>query len=155
MNNIYKTPEADLVDVSTDNSHIGLYKISGIGIATFFGSLIAGGYLAAHNLKALGRPREARNVLITTVVATLGIIILSYLLPTHMNLPGLVTGIVQTMIMVQFSKKWFAYDLAAHIAHDGRMISNWKAFGIAMLFLMCMLAILVLAAYLVASYQPG
>jgi len=150
MNNIYKTPDAELVQHATSENQLAFYKISGIGIATFFGSLIAGGYLAAYNLKALGRHHEARNVMITTIVASALIVIVSYTLPSRFNIPGVAAGIVQTMIMVQFSKKWFGYDIASHITNHGKMYSNWKAFGISMLFLLLLLGIIILIAYFIA-----
>ncbi|MBI3187599.1 MAG: hypothetical protein HYZ31_07045 [Gammaproteobacteria bacterium] len=150
MNNIYKTPDAELVQPATSGNQLALYKISGVGIATFFGSLIAGGYLAAYNLKALGRHHEARNVMITTVTASALLVIVSYTLPARFNLPGIAAGIVQTMIMVQFSKKWFAYDIASHMTNHGKMHSNWNAFGISILFLLLLLGIIFLIAYFLA-----
>lgn len=46
MNNVYKTPESELEKTPGGIAgNFELYKASGIGVATFFGTPIAGGIL--------------------------------------------------------------------------------------------------------------
>lgn len=145
MDNIYKTPDAELNRDSETGRPVGyaFYKISGIGVATFFGTIVAGGYLVSKNLRALGRHEEAKKVLLGSVIALIGVLAVGWFLPA--DLPGINTAftVAQIVIMVQLAKKWLQTDLEAHQAAGGRLASNWKAFGIALLFLLALLVLII------------
>ncbi len=58
--NPYRAPAAELL--STEDRAAGpLYRMSAVGIATFFGTPLAGAYIMAHNLRALGQQDRVRN----------------------------------------------------------------------------------------------
>ncbi|MDC0598915.1 hypothetical protein OAP18_03665, partial [Gammaproteobacteria bacterium] len=108
MENIYKTPDSDLnTDNSSENKYnYSLYKVSGIGVATFFGTALAGGYIASRNLKSLGREKEARSVLIYSAIATFAILLIAYFIPEDIKIPDTVFSIVPLVVIVQLSNKW-------------------------------------------------
>ncbi len=145
MNDIYKPPESSLdnVDVATGYD-FKLYTISAIGLATFFGTVLAGGLILAINYWRLGNEVAARNSLLFSVMATLGILLIAYSIPDDVNLPNIIFTVIQLVVMIQIAKQLQGVDINNHIDNDGAVESNWKAFGISLLVSIALMGILFL-----------
>ena len=146
MNNIYDTPNADLTNDLDVNYK--LFKITGIGLATFFGTVFAGGILMAINFSRLGREAEAKKALIFSALATLAIIGVSFLIPDDVNIPSVAFTVPQIIIMIQLAKKHQASDIESHVNLGGKTSSNWIAFGISLLVLIPLLFVIFGIAFL-------
>jgi len=141
MEDIYKTPESSLENGTTASSaDYQLYKISGIGIATFFGSMLAGGFLMSRNYKKLGKDAAAMKALVYSALATVAVLVISFLIPEDLNIPNLAFTIPQIIVMVQLAKKKQGNDIDAHVANGGALASDWKAFGISLLVIVALMA---------------
>jgi len=141
MEDIYKTPESSLEGTATASSvDYQLYKISGIGIATFFGSILAGGFLMSRNYKKLGKHAAATKALVYSAIATVAVLVISFLIPEDLNIPNLAFTIPQIIVMVQLAKKEQGADIEAHAANGGVLASDWKAFGISLLVIVALMA---------------
>ncbi len=151
-NNIYNAPQSELESEQTAVRDYKLYKTSGMGVATFFGTLIAGGYLAYRNCYLLGRPQQGKNILLTCVLATIAIFSIAFMIPEDIPIPDTAFGIMQLVIMIQLSKKWFAQDIVDHEDASGEMYSNWRAFGIALLFLLGLVVIMLICILLFSPF---
>ena len=142
MEDIYKTPESSLEsDPTASSADYQLYKISGIGIATFFGSILAGGFLMSRNYKKLGKDAAAIKALVYSALATVAVLVISFLIPEDLNIPNLVFTIPQIIVMVQLAKKEQGSDIDAHVANGGALASDWKAFGISLLVIVALMAL--------------
>jgi hypothetical protein len=131
MDDVYKTPKSSLEQDSQPNVlDYKLFKVSGVGIATFFGSIFAGGILLSRNYKHLGKQAEARNALIYSFLATVAILFIAFVIPEDVNIPGLVFTIPQIIVMVQIAKQQQGDAIAQHVERGGALASNWLAFGI-------------------------
>ena len=133
MDDVYKTPESSLERESLTKLEYKLFKVSGVGIATFFGSILAGGILLSRNYKHLGQQSEARNALIYSLLATVLILFIAFLIPEDVNIPGLVFTIPQVIAMVQIAKKQQGEAISQHVEKGGVLASDWLAFGISIL----------------------
>jgi hypothetical protein len=110
-----------------------LYKVSAIGLATFLGSMAAGGLLLSKNFKKLGKETEARNALIYSVIATIAVFIIGMNIPEDWNIPGIIFTIPQGLVMYHIAKHMQEKDINQHIENGGALASNWKAAGISIL----------------------
>jgi hypothetical protein len=137
--NPYNAPAAALADPAEIS--VTLYKPMATGLATFFGSPLAGAYVLTYNLKQLGRARETANVWLIAVGLFAACTLLAFMLPE--SVPGLPFTIVQLLVMSWLSKRYIAGELARHQEKDGAFYSNWRAFGIAVLFVLAILAVMV------------
>ncbi len=151
MNNIYQKPDSDLVSSNKTAADYPLYKITGIGLASFFGSSLAGGYLASKNLKALGREEEAKKVLLMSLAITVAIIVAIFIISEFIDIPSSSLSVVHVVIMVQLSKKWFASELQNHIDDGGETYSNWRAFGLSLLVLLGLMMIMIPITFILVS----
>jgi hypothetical protein len=147
VSSIYESPEAELVD-RDDYVDYKLFKISGIGLATFFGSAFAGGILLGLNFKRLGNDGAAQKAYIFSLLATLVIIGGAMFIPEDVPVPNVVFTVIQLFAMLQISKHFQGADIETHIANNGEIESNWKAFGISLLVLLALLAIIFVLTFI-------
>lgn len=144
MEDIYKTPEANLAGAASEKKYdFQLFKISGIGLATFFATTLAGGILIAMNFKRLGKEAKAKNAIIYSIIATIAIFFIAFIIPEDMNIPNTVFTVVQVVVMVQLAKQLQQSDIREHVSNGGELASNWKAFGISILVLLAIIAALI------------
>ncbi len=146
MSSIYESPNANL-EVKPQGD-FNLYKISGVGIATFFGTMFAGGILMAINFKRLGNDVAAKKALIFSALATFVIFLIIFLIPEAVDVPDAVFTLPQLFAMVQIAKKYQQDDIDTHAANNGGLASNWKAFGIGFLTMAVLLAVIVVLSIL-------
>jgi len=152
MNDIYKTPESSLEDGKINAGYdFELYTISAIGLATFFGTVFAGGLILAINFKRLGKESEARKTLLFSAIALAVVFLIAFQIPEDVNVPNIIFTIIQLVAMIQIAKKLQAADINHHIDNGGWVASNWKAFGISLLVLTGVMAILFLVVMMFMS----
>lgn len=145
MSSIYDSPSADLRSPKVEK--FTLYKISGVGVATFFGSILAGGVLMSINYKRLGNEEAAKKTLIYSVLATFAVLGVIFLIPEDIEIPNTALSIPQVIAMVQIAKKNQQNDIDNHISDGGQVSSNWKAFGIGLLTMIPILALVFLIVF--------
>ena len=149
MNDIYAAPQASLVTESQQQSvDYQLFKVSGVGVATFFGTMLAGGILLSINFKRLGNQKAAKNALIYSAIATVVVFAIAMLIPEGVNIPNVVFTVPQILAMVQIAKQQQELDIAYHIDNGGQMASNWKAFGLSLLVLIGFVVLVVPVVWL-------
>lgn len=138
MDNNAPIPQTELSAELSDNTTVNykLFKVSGICLATFLGSIFAGGLLMTLNFTRLGKEAEAKKTLLHAGLATVFIILLVFLTPKNMYIPNTILTIAQVILAYHYVKKYQAAEIDSHIENGGLTNSNWKAAGIALLVLM-------------------
>lgn len=154
MEDYYKPPKANLVSdtgfsISPDTK---LFKTSGVGVATFFGSLLAGGIIIGLNYLRMNEQVKARNTIVFSFLAFTVFMGAVWFLPE--SIPGMVYTIVQVVIMMQIARQFQEGTIKHHIENGGRLASNWAAFGISMLVLILVVAIFLLMVFVLETYFP-
>lgn len=143
MNTQDELPTANLNEQNT--ASISLYQLSAVALATFFGTVLAGGYIMYINFKNLGLEKKAKNSLIYSFIATILILGISMLIPDEV--PNMAIIVPQLLAMSHIAKTQQAAMIEEHINSGGMMFSNWKAFGISMLFLLAIFSIIFVTAW--------
>jgi hypothetical protein len=121
-----------------------LYSVGAIVLATFFGSLFAGGLLMSLDYRRLENLGAARLCLIVGAICQILFFGLAFLLPD--NIPTLAVLAPQLFVMYLVAEQRLAPKLRAHEKARGKYASLWKAAGIG---LACCLVELVLIFTLV------
>ncbi len=127
-----------------------LFRMSGIGIATFFGTLMAGGLLMALNYRALGRPERVWPVIALSLGASVIVGVLAWVLPEQV--PSIVFTVAQLVAITQAAKATQGPDIDARIAAGLPMRSNWLAFGISLLVLAGVFALIAVGVLAVMQW---
>jgi len=143
--NPYQMPASGLGSASLENPEARLFKVSGIGLATFLGSLLAGGLLMAMNFRALGQPEKARKTILYSIAAFAGVIVVMFVLPE--SIPGVVFLIPQVVAMVQLAKQYQQSQINERRMRGIPTRSNWAAAGISLLVFLALM-LLAIAAFL-------
>jgi hypothetical protein len=132
--NPYRAPHAELLTV--ENRVVGpLYRMSAVGIATFFGTPLAGAYIISRNLRALGLDEKVQSTWWMAIGVLVLVMVVGYWLPDS---AGMGLTVAQVIGMHQYAKSLFGEAVAGHV---GVFRSNWRAFGIALLFLLAFLVV--------------
>ncbi|MDA8868907.1 hypothetical protein N9H91_03750 [Pseudomonadales bacterium] len=135
-----------------------LYSLRAIGIATFFGSLLAGGYLISENYRALGMKQLGYIALAISLLAFClsSIAVASFIDPVitqegemqsiDLTLPLLI-NIAQVLSLLSITHVVQGSMLASFAEMQGQFHSTWRAVG------MGLVAYIVLAtvAYIILS----
>lgn len=140
-NNPYRAPQADLIAPGPATGP--LYRLSAVGIATFFGTPLAGAYIATHNLRALGLQAQVRNTWWMAIGLFVFVMVIGYWLPDG---AGIGLTVAQVIGMHQYAKAQFGEAVQGHA---GPFRSNWRAFGISLLFLLAFLVVVFGAALVI------
>lgn len=141
MNDLYKPPAAEIENPSDSTAgDFQLYKVSGVGLATFLGTPIAGGILMAKNFQRLGNRAAAKKTLLLSILATITVFILAYFIPETLEISGIALTMPQLLIMIMLTKQLQESDIKQHEEFGGAMASNWKAFGVAIVVVLIIFA---------------
>jgi len=139
----YRAPTAAVTSISEPLAGARMYKVSGVGLATFLGSPLAGGWLIARNYHALGQPEKAARAIGYSVVGTIAVLILAFFLPERV--PGFLVSLPPLVAVTQIARHYQG-DRIAEYTSAGRTYSNWRAFGVGLLALAALVAIIVVLA---------
>lgn len=143
--NPFQTPTAELAAAAPAK----LYTLTAVGVAAFFGTPLAAAYVMSRNLRALGRASETRKVWVISVLLTVGVFALGMVLPE--NVPGIGFVVAQILIMRGYAKQLFGTVLDEHKAQARPFLSNWRAFGISLLFMLAFLVVIFAAVWMIES----
>ncbi|MFV3303994.1 hypothetical protein ACNFBT_01770 [Pseudomonas sp. NY15181] len=80
--NPFRPPHASLLD---NPPRKPLYRLAAVGIATFFGTPVAGAWIIAHNLRCLGRHEQIRNVWLAGVGLFVVLSLIGWFLPDNFS----------------------------------------------------------------------
>ncbi|AGI25633.1 hypothetical protein ACYCAX_03695 [Pseudomonas sp. MT3] len=152
QDNPFQTPAAILQDAPGVATGEPLYRLAAVGIATFFGTPVAGAWVIAQNLKRLGRPEQIRKTWLTGIGVLLLAFVIAWFLPG--SFPAAPINIVTLLAMQQYAKQNIGEELDRHAAAGGAFHSNWRAFGVSLLILLAVLAAL-FGLSLVVAYLLG
>lgn len=92
----------------------------------------------AQNLRRLGMPERTRQVWYVGTGLLIGLVVLT-LIPA--SFPVAPFNIVAVLTMHEYAKQVTGTALADHAAQGGAFSSNWRAFGVSLLFLIVIFAI--------------
>lgn len=126
--NPFQPPQADLQVASSAQP---LYSLAGIGLATFFGTPLAGAWLLAHDLKALGKHDRLPMLWGLSVALLVATLVLAFVLPEEV--PALPFAIAQLFAMMALARHLIEAEIKHHVAAGGVFLSNWRAVGIGLL----------------------
>jgi hypothetical protein len=107
-----------------------MYSPGQVGLATFLGGPLGGGWLLALNFKRLGRPAQAW-ITIAAVVAALALLVAFAVTASNKGPMGL--GLASIFIMRMIAQSLQGNDYQQHLAHEGRKASSWHAAGFGLL----------------------
>lgn len=140
QDNPFQTPAATLQDASGIATGQPLYRLAAAGLATFFGTPVAGAWVIGQNLKRLGRQQEVQKAWLTGIGIMLLIFVVAWFLPD--SFPAAPINIAAVFAMHQYAKQSTGEALDRHTASGGTFLSNWRALGVSLLFLLAVMAAL-------------
>jgi hypothetical protein len=121
-----------------------LYTHKAVGLATFFGTPIAGTALMAMNYSRLGRKRLAWWAIGLGLLGTIVTFAIAMVVPTSWPLPlQLVPALVGLFAVMAIAESLQGKDVKQHVRRGGDNASMWKATGIGLISLVVVLGVFV------------
>ena len=120
-------PQSDLPPGVTVVPTYRLYSPGQVGLATFFGSPLAGGILLARNFYRLGERGRAWLPLVVAFLGTLGL----FAIGASTEAPRFL-GLVPLGLMIWYAEAQQGARFKQHLERGGRRASHWHAIGIAL-----------------------
>lgn len=152
----FATPPATYQQMTPQGTTGVMYQISpsyrlfdpaAVGLATFFGSPIAGTILMAVNYSRLGKAGKGVLALLLGVLGTAAIVAIGWNKPVGSGS----LGVVLFIVVWQVARAVQGNDVNAHVARGGALASKWLAFGIGI----ATLVVVVAGIFAVAFFQQS
>ncbi|WP_097305204.1 hypothetical protein [Pseudomonas chlororaphis] len=148
--NPFQTPAAELQTPAAATAPLRLYSINAVGLATFLGTSLAGSYMIASNLKAMGRESEVKKAWYIGIGLFILMMVLGMVLPE--SVPTVVFVLPPIFAMNAYARQLFGSAVLEHKLSKGPFFSLWRVAGISLLF---MLAVFVALIPLVMLSYPA
>ena len=107
-----------------------LFKNSGIAIATFVGGSFATAYLVRKNMREVGRPKDANEVLVIFGSIGAAFIVVASRTPPDLISSLLGIGIPQFLLALAVLKFTRYGEFSEHALSGGLLRSNWQALAV-------------------------
>lgn len=126
-----------------------LFDSNAVGVATFFGTPVAGATLMFINERRLGNSRRGIVILLLTLVITGLVVLATWSIPPGASL----VFSIAMIIGMRFVADWLQGSaVKTHLQRGGKLASKWTAFWVGMAYLVAILAI-VTAVVLTTMYK--
>jgi hypothetical protein len=153
--NPYAPPKAAVSDIDAASAPSlgfpvsgGLYTQTQHFVAAFIGTPIAAALLAASNYRRLARDRDARDITVWGVAATVVLFAIAFVLPD--NFPNAVLPLAYSFGVRAFAGVRFGGVVNAHRAAGGRPAPWWRVLAVSFSSLIVVVAILFGAGFALA-----
>jgi hypothetical protein len=124
-----------------------LFDANSVSLATFFGTPVAGATLMAVNDRRLGVTARGVMILIAAILVTALDVFLGWNIPQGFSAP---IAILLVFAMQRIALRLQGTAVKDHVQRGGRLASKWSAFGVAVVFLVSIFAVVFFAIYLPA-----
>jgi hypothetical protein len=101
-----------------------IYNENAIRVATFIGGPLVAGYLIAEKFKAFNEPGKAKKTWIYTIVATVFIFGVAFLIPESDKIPHVVFPLLYTWAIYYLVRHFQGSFISSHISTGGQ-VYNW------------------------------
>ncbi|QRY79170.1 hypothetical protein JVX91_26980 [Pseudomonas sp. PDNC002] len=149
-NNLPFQPPAALLLQAPAAAEKPPFRLAAIGIAGFFGTPLAGAWVMARSFERLGRHDLVRKAWTLGIGLFLAVNVLALILPGKTSFTPI--NLMFAAGMQHHAKQLIGPTLEAHLAAGGTVASNWRAFGVSLLFSLAVIAVIFGGAFVLALF---
>lgn len=124
-----------------------IYKANAIHVGTFLGGPLVAGYLIAENYKAVGEYSKYKKTWIITILLTIVIFTLLYLIPDNSRIPNYIFPVIYSSIAFSLVKTFQGELIEAHQNAGGLFYSWWRIIGVSVIGLITIVLAIVALVY--------
>lgn len=138
----------DILDIEKPTGKVKVYKENSIWLAAFLGGPLVAGYIIAENFKAFNQPDKMKRTWIITILASVVIFTIAFLLPDGIRIPGQFIPIVYAGVASMLMKHYQENLIREHISTGGQVYSWGRVALVGVIGLLIILAAIVASAVL-------
>ncbi|KQB39585.1 hypothetical protein [Flavobacterium aquidurense] len=132
-----------------------IYTEKAITVGTFLGGPLVAGYFMAENFKVFGDFNKARKTWIITILATIFIFGLIFLIPENINIPNMIFPIIYMGIAAYFTKQYQEKQINKHIENGGEHYNWWRTILISFIGISVLLGAIFSISFLTETVNGG
>ncbi|MFH6959037.1 hypothetical protein ACHRV1_16695 [Flavobacterium aquidurense] len=110
-----------------------IYSEKAIRLGTFLGGPLVAGYFMAENFKVFGDFNKVRNTWIITILSTLIIFGLIFMIPEDVKIPNVIFPLIYMGIAAYLTKTYQEKNILQHTQNGGEFFSGWRIAGISII----------------------
>lgn len=132
-------------DEQADDKKSALFSIKAIGVATYLGGPIAGGWLIALNYNRLNNAAKRNQILCYTLIFTIALFATLMIIPEKIMdyVPNYLIPTIYTPLFALYAQKFQGADIRAHQENGAKKGSAWTVFNITLCSLLCTFALII------------
>ena len=142
------------VSQTIEISHNRFYSVKAITLATFFGGILAGGYMMAQNFKAVNDGRKARITWIC-VIMLIVFAIVSTILPAFDKIPAIAYSAFYTIFTGSMARKYQSAFIEGHINAGSRYYTTIRVMMVTLISLILLVSLLLSVFYYLDTFSVG
>ena len=143
--NPYAPPKAGVTDTKSAAREVSrvalLYTPNQIAVATFLGTVLAGGWMVASNYRAMGLEDDSRVAIGWSIIGFVVLAALLMLLPALTVGMTIITAAVCTIALRALAEAQFGAIVEKHLADGGTQYNWWRVVGLGILCLAMLFAV--------------
>lgn len=110
-----------------------IYSEKAIRLGTFLGGPLVAGYFMAENFKVFGDFNKVKNTWIITILSTLIIFSLIFMIPENIKIPNIIFPLIYMGIAAYLVKKYQEKNIIQHTQNGGKEFNGWRTAGISLI----------------------
>jgi hypothetical protein len=126
-----------------------IYALNSVSIGTFFGSLLAGGFMMAHNYRVFGDKLAAIKTWVISILSLLALIATAFI-PELDRVPSFIYSLFCVMAVNFFCRRYQLTQIQQHVQKGGELYSTGAVVAVVVINAICLVALIFLL-YLAAS----
>jgi hypothetical protein len=132
-----------------------IYKDKAVSIGTFIGGPLVGGYLFAENFKAIGQSDKVTKTWGITILVTILIFGMVFLIPDTVNFPSVIIPAIYTAIASALFKKYQEPSVLKQLETTGEYHSWGRTIGVSIIGIIITGAILLITVLAVIEMEES
>jgi hypothetical protein len=125
-----------------------IYSENAIRIGTFLGGPLVAGYFIAENFSVFNDFDKVKKTWIITVLSTIFIFGLIFLIPENINIPNIIFPIIYMSVASYLAKRFQEEKINEHKKNGGEEFGGWRTAGISLLGCIVTVAVLLGVSFL-------
>jgi hypothetical protein len=132
-----------------------VFKDKAIGTGAFIGGPLAAGYFLAENFKATNQPEKVKTTWIITILATIAIFSIAFMIPANSKFPNQIIPAIYTFIAYLLFKNYQEKQVLEKIESGGTYHSWWRVIGASVISLLITGAIIGVGIFAMIELEEG
>ncbi|WP_299769079.1 hypothetical protein [uncultured Dokdonia sp.] len=145
----------DSILVTESKSKNKVFKDKALGVGTFIGGPLVAGYFFAENFKAINEPEKVTKTWVITILATIAIFSIAFMIPLDSKFPNQLIPIIYTGVAYALFKNFQEKKIQEKIESGAEYHSWGRVIGVSILSLLITVAVMAIGIFTMIEIEES